>query len=289
MLETQSRQKSPVHGLLARICHEIMTDKTRLPSMPDVALRIRASMQQPSYSAATVARAIQADPGTCAYLIRVSNSALYGGAAAIENVENAVVRLGMDTTRNLVTAYALRAMFQTRSRVLGSLMRQCWHDSARQAALASAIAARCPKMDSDRALLGGLLQDIGALPLLNALEHHKSLPDAERVLDTIEMFAAKVGVHLLSHWGFDEDIVEVARSRKDWYRDPQPDADLADIVLVARLHAIVGSSNALETPLINEVPAFEKLPLGEVGPHQSLEFLREAEGEVSELMQMLGV
>ena len=45
----------------------------------------------------------------------------------------------------------------------------------------------------------------------------------------------------------------------------------------------------LDAPLINEIPAFHKLPLGEVGPDQSLEFLREAEGEVSQLMQMLGV
>lgn len=289
MLETQARQKAPVHGLLAKICHEIMTDRARLPSMPDVALRIRASMQQPNYSAATVAKAIQADPGTSVYLIRVANSALYGGTAPIENVENAVVRLGMVTTRNLVTAYALRAKFQTRSRALGNLMQQCWRDSARRAALASVIANRCPGFDPDRAMLGGLLQDIGALPLLNALEGQTTLPEAERLQDTIEAFTGKVGIHLLTHWEFDEDIVEVVRSRKDWWRDLQPNPDLADIVLVARLHAGVGSSGMHETPLISEVPAFQKLPLGEVGPDESLELIREADSEVRELMQMLGV
>jgi HD-like signal output (HDOD) protein len=282
-------EKTPVRGLLAGIYREIMTDKAHLPSMPDVALRIRASMQQPNYTAATVARVIKADPGVSAYLLRAANSALYRGVAKIQNVENAVARLGMDAARNLVTAYALKAMFKTRSRVLSRLMRETWRQSARRAALASVIATRCPGFDPDRAMLGGLLQDIGVLPLLHALEGRKDLPDPERIRDTVDMFAGKVGVMLLTHWEFDEALVEVARSRSDWWRNNQPEADLADVVMAAHLHASVGTVAMREMPLINETPAFLKLPLGEVGPDASLAFLREAEADVLEVMQMLGV
>jgi len=168
-------QKAPVSGLLAGIYREIMTDRAHLPSMPDVAIRIRASMQKPNYTAATVARVVKADPGMSAYLLRAANSALYRGVVPIQNVENAVARLGMDATRNLVTAYAMRAMFKTRSRVLSRLMQDTWRQSARRAALASVIATRCPGFDPDRAMLGGLLQDIGVLPLLYALEGRKDL------------------------------------------------------------------------------------------------------------------
>ena len=55
MLEAPSRQKNPIHGLLARIVHEILTDQAQLPSMLDVAMRIRDSLQQPNYTATTVA------------------------------------------------------------------------------------------------------------------------------------------------------------------------------------------------------------------------------------------
>lgn len=289
MTEILTPLKDPVRGLLAGIYREIMTDQARLPSMPDVAIRIRASMQQKNSTAATVARVIKADPGTSAYLIRIANSVLYRGAVPIKNVENAAARLGMDTTRNLVTAYALRSMFYTRSRVVSQLMQDAWRDSARLAALASVIATRCPGFDPDRAMLGGLLQDIGVLPLLSALEGREPLPDPERIRDTIDMFAGKVGVLLLTYWEFDEEMIEVARSRMDWWRNPQPDPDLADVVLAARLHATVGSAEMYAMPLINETPAFLKLPLGEVGPDASLEFLREAEADVREMMHMLGV
>ena len=289
MTEVLARERLPIRGLLAGIYREIMTDKARLPSMPDVALRIRASMREPNYTAATVARVIKADPGTSAYLLKVANSALYRGVVGTENMEQAVTRLGMDATRNLVTAYALKAMFQTRCRALSRLMSSTWRESARRAALATVIAGRCPGFDPDRAMLGGLLQDIGVLPLLNALEGREQLPNEARLLDTLDSYADKVGVLLLGHWEFDEELIEVARSRKDWWRNPQPEPELADVVLTARLHASVGSSEMHELPLINETPAFLKLPLGEVGPDQSLAFLLEAEAEVREVMQMLGV
>lgn len=279
----------PVHGLLARVVHDIMTDKACLPSMPDVALRIRASMQQDDYTAETVAKVIKADPGTSVYLVRIANSALYGGAVTIESVEDAIVRLGMPTARNLVTAHALKAMFQTRSRELGKLMQSCWIDSARRAALAAVIAAHVGNRDPDRAMLAGLLADIGVLPLIGALEQRSGLPDAEQLAATLDAFAPKIGVLLLDHWGFDDDIVDVARNRKNWWRDDAPGADLTDIVLIARLHASVGTAAMHDLPRINEIPAFAKLPLGDVGPDQSLEFLRAADAEVREVMQMLGV
>ena len=45
MNEILTPEKTPVRGLLAGIYREIMTDEAHLPSMPDVAIRIRASMQ----------------------------------------------------------------------------------------------------------------------------------------------------------------------------------------------------------------------------------------------------
>lgn len=280
----------PVSGLFARVYREILGDRASLPSMPDVALRIRAAMQQPTHSAETVAKAVAADPGTSAYLVRIANSVLYGGVTPIQNIEAAVTRLGMDTTRNLVTAYALRAMFQTRSPKLHQLMQQTWRQSARIAALSSVVAARCPGFSPDRAMLAGLLQDIGVLPLLNALEGRSHpLPEPDQILSTIETFSPKIGAVLLEHWNFDDDFVEVARSRGDWWRSPGAEPDLADLVLVARLHNCVGTDQMSHLPLINETPAFLKLPLGEMNPDTSLAFLREAESDVQEVMRMLGI
>ncbi|MFK8028961.1 MAG: HDOD domain-containing protein [Gammaproteobacteria bacterium] len=290
MTTTAAPAAKPLRGLFSKVYHGILTDKAQLPSMPHVALRIRAAMQQKNFTAEKAARVIEADAGTSAYLIAVANSALYRGRVPITNVQNSVSRFGMEITRNLVMSYALRAMFTTRSPVLARLLQNTWRDGARLAALSSIMAKRCSGFVPDQAMLGGLLQDIGILPLLKALDHSKqSITDPNRVLATVESYANKVGPVLLEHWGFDESIVEVARSRKDWLRDPAPTADLADLILVARLHAGVGTAEQNTQPHINQVPAFNKLPLGDVGPGESLLILQEAETDVQDVMKMLGV
>ncbi len=290
MIDPATDSPTPISGLFSRVYRDILADKATLPSMPDVALRIRAAMQKPDSNADSVAKALSIDSGAAAYLVRIANSALYGGVTPIQDIDKAVSRLGMDTTRNLVTAYALRAMFQTRSSALAELMRDTWQQSARVAALASVVADRSPGFSADRAMLAGLLQNIGVLPLVNALESRSGLdPDSQQVRNTIDTFSPKIGAVLLEHWNFDDEIVEVARSRGDWWRNPGPTPDLADLVLVARLHSYVGTEEMHRLPFINETPAFLKLPLGEMNPDASLAFLQEAESEVKEVMRLLGI
>ncbi|MEM7280310.1 MAG: HDOD domain-containing protein [Pseudomonadota bacterium] len=281
---------TPISGLFARVYREILADRTQLPSMPDVAIRIRAAMQQPNYTVDTVARVVKADPGTSAYLLAVANSPMYAPVNPIQRVEHAISRLGAETTRNLVTAHALRAMFTTRSEVLAKVMRVTWARSAKLAALSAIIAERCRGFSPDQAMLAGLLQDIGVLPLLMALEKQKmKVPPPARIIASVEAFSSKVGAALLGHWGLEDNLVEVPRSKGDWLRNPSETPDLADIILIARLHTLVGTALIQTLPKMNEIPAFKKLNLGDVGPNESLEFVREAEEEVRALMGILGV
>ena len=121
MTDTEKAATPPKSGFFALAYREILADRAPLPSIPDVALRIREAMAEPNYDAKTIARLVNADPGITAYLMRVANSPLYGGAVPIRDLENAIARLGIMPTRNLVTTYALKAMFSTRSAVLRKL------------------------------------------------------------------------------------------------------------------------------------------------------------------------
>ena len=84
-------------------------------------------------------------------------------------------------------------------------------------------------------------------------------------------------------------MVEVARSRGNWLRNPQPSADLADVVLVARLHAnITSGDQAQHSPRIDAVPASTKLPLGNLRPDGSVTLLHDEEATINDLMSSLG-
>jgi HD-like signal output (HDOD) protein len=280
---------TPVSGVYVKIYGEIMADRTLLPSMPEIAVRMRAAMNDPKSDVARIARIIQADAGVSAYLVRMANSPLFRGGVRSRDVPAAVVRLGTHLTRNVVIAHTVRTMFRVKSEALARVMQEMWSRSAGLAALSAVLAKRSGAFTPDRALLGGLLQDIGALPVLYALERRRDEPPPlERVYATIEELASKVGATLLTHWGFEDEMIEVARSRGQWVRDSGPRPDLADLVLIARLHAGIGAPGA-RLPRIDQVPAFAKLPLGPLAADESLVLLAEADSEVREVAEMLGV
>lgn len=257
--------------------------------MPDVAARIHGAMASPNWSISSISAIIKGDPGTTTYLLQMANSAMYGGVAPIRDVEQAIMRIGMDNTRSLVMAHALRSMFMTGSRTLRNLMRQTWTSSARLAALSAVLARECARIPPERALLAGLLQDIGVLPILNVLNpYHDQLTDEAQVGRAIDRYAPQVGQVLLKHWDFEPDMVEVPRSRCDWVRNPGPEAELADLVLLARLHEKIVAGQTDELPRIDELPAFTKFPLGGVLPDSSLEILDAEQESVSAIVRALG-
>ncbi|PCJ49743.1 MAG: hypothetical protein COA74_04645 [Gammaproteobacteria bacterium] len=66
-------------------------------------------------------------------------------------------------------------------------------------------------------------------------------------------------------------------------RDKNPQADLADIILIARLHSYVGTAKMRDCPRISTLPAYHKLPFGSLGPHESMQILEQASEEIQEI------
>lgn len=280
----------PIATLITDICAKLLSNQASLPSMPAVASRIHDAMASPNWSMRTIATIIKSDLGTTTYLLQVANSPLYAGTTPARQVEQAIARLGINSTRHLVMAHAVRSMFVTRSALLTSLMQRTWRTSTRLAALAGVLAKHCSSLRPESATLAGLLQDVGVLPILNVLNrYHEQLTNEAQVVNAIDKFAPAVGTVLLTRWGFEPEMVEVARSRGNWLRNPQPVADLADVVLIARLHADIASGDRAEhTPRIDAVPASAKLALGSLRPDSSIALLHDEEASINELMSSLG-
>ena len=108
-----------------------------------------------------------------------------------------------------------------------------------------------------------------------------------KVAEIVDKYTARVGTLMLHKWNFQEEMVEVVRSRKDWMRDKSEQADLADIVLLARLHSYVGTPHMRRHPPLYKTPAFKKLGLDKSGPQESIEALSEARKEITEIKQLL--
>lgn len=282
---------SEEHHLLMEFYAELRSNQFSLPSVPDVAWKVRRAVDREESTADQVANAISADPAMAAKLVRACNSPLYRGFSDVRNVREAVVRLGMRTTRQLVTVFSLREVFKTRQASLQKEMDRLWRHSREVAALCWVLADNATSINPEEALLAGLLHDIGVVPVLVQAEHHVNLfADQANLEHAIGELRADVGTAILESWSFPANFLEATRHAEDWgYESREPAPQLVDIVIVAQLHAMIGSSQNGNLPPFDEVPTYRRLGELELNASRSLQLLTEARARVDEVHRLLSI
>lgn len=256
---------------------DLAHDRLVLPSLPDIAIRVGREMNEENTNAHKLASIIQTDPVITAKLIRAANSPLYAGVTPIDSCSAAVTRLGSNTTHNLVLTFALRELFVTRSPILKAHMQQLWQHSVKVSALCYVLAKLIGHFTPEHALLAGLLHDIGEVAILNYTKRFPdALKDEETLNQVIKDLRGVIGARILSTWDFLEDLVTAAEEAENWLRDNQGPADYADLVIIAQLHSFIGTPKMRGLPTLNEIPACEKLEIGELTPQMSLKILDRA-------------
>lgn len=288
--ETEFDQMPPDNRLLVKIFQDLDADKLSLPTLPQIGIRISQVMQDPNLDANVMAKVVSADPAIAAKLLRAANSPRFGGKVAVKTLANAIARLGLNTTHQLVISFAVRELFRTGSGTLKQHMRDLWRHSRRVAAISHVLAAKADHdLDPAFALLAGLLHDIGAVAVLGYARDCPELTQEAKQLDeALAKLRSQLGSAIVRRWHLPDELALVAHEAEHWDRDASDTPDYVDVVIIAQLHCFVGSPRMLEVPRINEVPAYRKLGLGEVTPDFSLHLLEEAGAEIREVEELLG-
>ncbi|AOV18031.1 hypothetical protein BJI67_14025 [Acidihalobacter aeolianus] len=274
--------------LLAHILRSLSSGTLELPSMPEVAMRIRDATLRPDISLPDIAKIVQIDPSVAAGILRASNTAARRGGQPVTNLSDAVIRLGLETTRTLAISLALTTVFHTRQPAVRQRMHELWEHSVQISALCETLASRChPKLDPSHALLAGLLHDIGGIPILQHAERYGLLGKPERLENAIVNLRVPVGLLIIDHWQIDSDMQSVIQGAEDWTRNSGTQADYADVVVVAQLILMEQQNTSSVHPVLSEVPAFAKLGLAPATPERIQEFLDEAQQDIDEIKQLL--
>lgn len=276
--------------LLADFRAALRHNKLVLPSLPEVALKVRKLLEDENTDAATIAQVVNTDAAIAAKLVRAANSALYRGIAKCDTTRNAIVRLGGNNTKQLVVSFTLRDLFRTKSPTLKKTMQDAWQHSVEVAAISFILGRRVHGLPypAEELLLAGLLHNIGAIALLAYFDSRPDLlNDEERLASIFKQLCGQAGAEILKHWNFPEEFVDMAREVELWQRDNTRSADLCDIVQVAKLHSLIRHHLPLPVPRIVDVPAFHKLPLGELTPEFAIQILDEAKDQINEIKQLL--
>ncbi len=227
------------------VAREIITaidaDKLVLPTMPEMAIKVREVAEDPDASIMHLNEVISNDAALTARIIKVANSPLFRGARAIEDLNMALSRLGMQTTSNLATGLAMEQMFQATSDIIDQRMREAWSKSSEIAGICHVLCKHYTKLRPDQAALAGLIHQIGVLPILSFAEEQPTLMRDSMTLDSvIEQIHPQIGVKILTAWEFPAELRSIPHDSIDFGRQVAQ-ADYADLVTVAMLQSYAGS------------------------------------------------
>lgn len=182
-----------------------------LPVLPEVAAKVLAELRAPRVTTARLAEFIQKDPVLASSILRVANSALYGGRVEITDLAFAMVRIGLNQARNLVLANVLRSKLVDRE-VYGTVGPQLM-DHALAVAFGARLIEEAAGNPADEAFLCGLLHDFGYIALMKVLRENSGREDAvpEETLRIAEEHHTVAGAILAHRWSLPEVVAVVAR------------------------------------------------------------------------------
>ncbi|MBJ2267837.1 HDOD domain-containing protein [Pseudomonas sp. MF6772] len=244
----------------------IDNDDLVLPTLPEVALKIRQAAEDPEVSISHLSKVISRDTALTARLIKVVNSPLLRATQEVTDLHTAITRLGTNYSSNLSIGLVMEQIFHARSEVVEQKMRDVWRRSLEVAGVCYALCRNHSQLKPDQAALGGLVHQIGVLPILTyAEDHYELLSDPVSLNHVIDSIHPLLGDKLLRGWDFPEMLVNVPAHYQDLERD-SASLDYVDLVQVAVLYCHKNTDHPLANAALSSLPAFRKLridPLNE--------------------------
>ena len=192
-----------------------------LPTPPAIALRIIDLAQDPFADLARTADAIALDPALGARIMRVANSPLYANVSRrqVSTLSQAVTLLGLNAALSLALGFSLASTLRTDDGIADEQQR-IWRRSVLAALASRVLGEEAGIGQLEELMLGGLLQDIGALALLQAFPESwadlLAQPDdpEQRLQRESGVFGAdhsEVGAWLASHWNLPASLQAMIR------------------------------------------------------------------------------
>ncbi len=246
-------------------------DALFLPTLPEVALKIRLAAENTEISVAALSKVIGSDTALSARLIKVVNSPLLRPNFEVSDVNTAITRLGVNYTCYLAIGLVVEQMFHAKSDVVERKLREIWQQSLQVAGIAYKLSQKRATLKPDKATLAGLIHLIGVLPILTyAEDHNELLADSVSLNHVIERIHPVIGERLLRSWDFPELLATVPLKFQDFTRVSAA-PDYIDLVQIATVHLHQNTGHPYSQIEMSSLPAFHQLGLDLSGGHLGAE------------------
>ncbi len=221
----------------------------RMPSLSTTVTKVLEICNRPNTSANDLNRVISLDPVLTGQVLKLINSAYYSLPNQISSLTRAIIMLGLNTVKNLALSTAVLGSMGREESFQSLSMDEFWTHSICVGVMAKALAIRkgVPVMVQEEFFVGGLLHDLGKIPLNNCFagEYRQALELA--VLEQGPLVRAEemmlgfdhgvVGRMIAEKWQLNPALVELFSH----HHDPENAAEkirlLVNIVALANAYA----------------------------------------------------
>ncbi|MEE2902368.1 MAG: HDOD domain-containing protein [Myxococcota bacterium] len=221
--------------MMMHLRRAIKNEGIPLPTSPDSVMRIQRMVSSQTCNVEQLQLALSREPVLATKLIGIANSPFFVTKVPCRAVKDAVMRIGLTETRNIVMALACRSKL---FRIPGN---RKLADNLYRNSVVTAHAVRqvshAVGVDEDHAFLAGLIHDLGRIVIHTAAAdvHRMSKGRLQPTLSSIHKLAAEIAPTLSAliaeTWNLDPAVVTAV----EWQNFPAG-APPATIQLTASLH-----------------------------------------------------
>ncbi len=236
--EAETIIETQVHNIILEILDELRNDRLQLPELPALARAIHNTVFSSDPSRNMLEKTIALDATTSQVVIKAANIAAYSNGKQICNLHDAIQSLAPRMVYNIVLCSTMSSFFQARSPLINLKMKALWAHCQKIAVYGYVLAARKKSLNTDEALLAGLVHEIGSLPLFHYIDqNHPQI--SEHALDRLTgTYSAPIGFRVLQNWKFPEPLIDVVSEQLNMnFRPKSASPDYIDVISIAKLQA----------------------------------------------------
>jgi HD-like signal output (HDOD) protein len=202
------------------LTEKISHDTLILPTLPEIALKVRRAADDPEVDLDKITDVIRQDPSLSARIIKIANSGQRGRSnAKVTDLNQAAIRIGLNQIKNIATALAMEQLFVTKSDVVREHLNRCWRNTVDITVHALTIhklyveEMRDRSVSADELTLCAMVSHIGILPILSEAERHSDIFGEENFLnDAVEKLSCRIAGIITREWDFPSSSIDVAET-----------------------------------------------------------------------------
>jgi len=204
------------------LVEKIKQDSLVLPTLPEIALKVRQAADNPEINLGEMSEIISHDPALSLGMLKVANSSLLGRRVKAETVNQAVTRIGLRQIKSIATAMALKQVFISKNKIVSMYLNKSWEKTVDIASVAITLMTfylknhKHSSLMLDTVTLAALVHSIGVLPILTEAEKHPDIfANPTFLQQAIIKLASDIGAEVTRAWGFSDEFIELVKSWSD--------------------------------------------------------------------------